>query len=610
MSLIRSVLTVAFNKECCKSLRETLCAALAAVMLLTATAPCRAACQLGQLAQLNTTIEGDRALVPVQFNGEDSTMMVDSGAFYNLISLATATHARLRLEQPPYGFMLSGMNGDTPVSFATVKEFKIANQIVPKVLFIVGGTDFGAGASGLIGQNLLGMKDAEYDLAKGIIRLMQPKGCGKQSLAYWAQTETRSVIDIEPLTEASYHTIGYAYLNGSKIRVMFDTGVPASMLVRRAAERAGFDVNGPDVQPLGPSTGLGHGWFPTWSARFDSLKIGGEEIRNARLRVGDTSSTDVDMFLGLDFFLSHHIYVSNDQRRMYFTYNGGPVFNLSAVKSQPPPETGPPESPAPAAAGQGETADAAELSRRGMALAARHDYEHALENLKRACELAPQESTYFAQRGQVEWQSGHADLAIKDFDQALLLKTDNLEALIARSQFRQRSGDIPGAASDLDAAANAATKEAAIRLDFGQAYQQMDLNRQAIVQFDLWIAVHPEDARLVVALNDRCWARALLGDQLDLALADCNKALSMNSKFAAALDGRGLVRLRRGEYQKALSDYNDSVALQPKNAWALYGRGLTKLHLGMNAQGQADIEAAQAANPNIGELAQKYGIAP
>jgi tetratricopeptide (TPR) repeat protein len=84
----------------------------------------------------------------------------------------------------------------------------------------------------------------------------------------------------------------------------------------------------------------------------------------------------------------------------------------------------------------------------------------------------------------------------------------------------------------------------------------------------------------------------------------------MNSKFAAALDGRGLVRLRRGEYQKALSDYNDSVALQPKNAWALYGRGLTKLHLGMNAQGQADIEAAQAANPNIGELAQKYGIAP
>jgi hypothetical protein len=35
------------------------------------------------------------------------------------------------------------------------------------------------------------------------------------------------------------------------------------------------------------------------------------------------------MPLGTDYFLSHHIYVANSQRKLYFTYNGGPVFNLT-----------------------------------------------------------------------------------------------------------------------------------------------------------------------------------------------------------------------------------------------------------------------------------------
>ena len=34
------------------------------------------------------------------------------------------------------------------------------------------------------------------------------------------------------------------------------------------------------------------------------------------------------MLIGADFFLSHRIYVASSQRKLYFTYNGGPVFNL------------------------------------------------------------------------------------------------------------------------------------------------------------------------------------------------------------------------------------------------------------------------------------------
>jgi tetratricopeptide (TPR) repeat protein len=439
---------------------------------------------------------------------------------------------------------------------------------------------------------------------------MRPKDCAKHTLAYWTRTDPVSVVEIEPIDVARNHTIGAGYVNGKKIRINFDTGTGLSMLSLKAAERAGIKPNGPGVVPGGQMTGLGRGWIQTWIATFDSFKLGGEEIRNARLRFGDFQATDGDLVIGADFFLSHHIYVANSQRLLYFTYNGGPVFNLTAQNTAPADAPAPTEAPETAPVAGDEPVNAADFSRRGMAFAARHDYQRALADLSRACELAPQESDYFTERAQVHLQNGQADLALADFDQALLLKPNDFTARQVRSEMRLRRGDSAGAKDDLDAAALAATKEAEVRLQFGMEYARMDLLPAAIEQYSLWIAVHPEDTRLPMALNDRCWARALLGEELDKALADCSQALRTESKMANALDSRGLVRLRRGEYKKAVSDYDDSLALMPKSAWSLYGRGLAKLHLGINAEGQADIEAAKALNPKIAEQAAKYGIVP
>jgi hypothetical protein len=66
----------------------------------------------------------------------------------------------------------------------------------------------------------------------------------------------------------------------------------------------------------------------THMASFLSFKVGDEEIHNAHLRVGDTRE-GTDMLLGADFFLSHRIYMSNTQHKLYFTYNGGRVFSAS-----------------------------------------------------------------------------------------------------------------------------------------------------------------------------------------------------------------------------------------------------------------------------------------
>jgi aspartyl protease len=203
----------------------------------------------------------------------------------------------------------------------------------PDVPFVVAGSGFGNGAVGLLGQNLFRIADVEYDLTNGVIRLVRPKDCKDSSLAYWASQAAKpySVIDIALADAHQPHTKAVAYLNGTKIRVLFDTGSPVSTLTLEAAKRAGITPDSPGVVDGGSSWGIGHKVRKTWIAHFDSFKVGDEEIRHARLRFGEVSLLDADMLIGADFFLSHRIYVATSQRKLYFTYNGGPVFDLTAA---------------------------------------------------------------------------------------------------------------------------------------------------------------------------------------------------------------------------------------------------------------------------------------
>jgi tetratricopeptide (TPR) repeat protein len=335
---------------------------------------------------------------------------------------------------------------------------------------------------------------------------------------------------------------------------------------------------------------------------------------------------DADMLVGADFFLSHRVYVSNEQHKLYFTYNGGAVFNLTTLPTKPASNS--PSVPAPSAAepsaaepsaaepsaaeppANAEPTDAAGFSRRGNAFAARRDYEHALADLTRACELAPEDPGYYYQRGLVHWKNVQPKLALTDFDQALTLKPDDLETLMARAQLQLGAGDTVAAQRDLDAAAELSTDAADRRFSIGEEYILAGQMSPAIAQFDLWIHAHPQDLKLATAFNYRCRARALSGQDLGKALDDCNAALRILPKAAPFLDSRALVHLRRSDYRKSIADYDAALSLRPKFAWSLYCRGVAHIRLGHSSEGQADIAAATALRPQIAVETGKYGIAP
>ncbi|MDB5669709.1 MAG: hypothetical protein JWO25_668 [Alphaproteobacteria bacterium] len=309
-----------------------LAAALAAFVAMPAAAG--AACSVQKVAELPVTMaDGYRPMVNARINGVETRFIADSGAFYSLISPGVAAANGLKLHAAPPGFRLGGIGGGTSASLATVKEFTLAGVPIKDVQFLVGGTD--TGTAGLIGQNVLGLADVEYDLPHGAIRLFRSHDCGDSSLAYWAAKDgIYWTIKIVPLRTAGFHTVGTVVVNGQKMRALFDTGVERTMLTRKAAERAGVKPGDPGVERAGFSRGLGREISNAWSAPFASVKIGKEEIHNVRLRIADTELGDNDMLLGSDFFISHRVYVDNASDRIFFSYTGGKIFGIAARRGE------------------------------------------------------------------------------------------------------------------------------------------------------------------------------------------------------------------------------------------------------------------------------------
>ncbi|HEY5070801.1 MAG TPA: aspartyl protease family protein [Caulobacteraceae bacterium] len=587
--------------------RSTL-AALALVAAFLWSGPALAACVLGKIAELPVTMDGLRPMVAAKINDADALFIADSGAYFSVLSPASAARFGLILRPAPANWTMAGAGGPVRIWVTTAKRFTLVGVTFPNVDFIVGGSAFGV--EGLLGQNVLGMADAEYDLANGVVRLMRPTGCGDRALAYWAASQPFSAIDIASITPLTPHTTAAAWVDGVKMRVIFDTGAPTSVLTLGAARRAGIDPGGAGVVPAGLSSGIGGRAFKTWIAPVASFKIGDEEVRNTRLRIGDTTLINADMLLGADFFLSHRIYVSRTQRKLYFTYNGGPVFNLTARTSVQAGTAPPTASVVKPDVSQPAPTDAAGFARRGAAFAARGNFAQAAADLTRASELAPQEADYFYQRGLALVQDKQPALAMAAFDRALKLAPADVPALLARAQLRLAGRDETGAVSDLDAADRLAEKQSALRLRLAELYSGARAFPRAIAQYDLWMQDHPRDGRRVMALNARCWARALWGQELRAALADCDSALKMLPNNPNLLDSRGLVRLRLGDLDGAIADYDAALSLRPNAAWSLYGRGLAELKKGMNAKAKSDIDAAVALQPALPDQAKSFGLAP
>lgn len=150
----------------------------------------------------------------------------------------------------------------------------------------------------------------------------------------------------------------------------------------------------------------------------------------------------------------------------------------------------------------------------------------------------------------------------------------------------------------------AAASEAALSLPQRKAAYQQDA-RTAIQNADTALQTAPQNA---AALNNRCFARAVMKVDLDKALDDCDQAIKLKPGNAPLLDSRAFVLYQQGKFQDALQAYDAALAINGKLAVALFMRGHTKDKLGDTAGKDADIAAAVKIQPNVADRFQLYNV--
>lgn len=576
-------------------------AALAALSLSSAVMAGQ--CQQRKIGELPIEMSGSLPIVSTKINGTAVRFFLSAGSAYSMIWSDAARRYQLPITK---GYI------------ATVNTFEFLGVPFSNVQFTIRNSSADDPA-GFIGQNVLQISDEEYDLANGVVRFFKPLGCDQQPLAYWATTIPYTSVPLQSKFEGFLTLVATSVVNGRDITAWLSTGSPRSYLSLDAAARIGITPTSPGVTYVA-TTGLGK----VWSAPVDSFQLGGEKVGHTHLLFVEYARMPYDMVLGNDFFLSHRIYVAYGQNKLYFTYNGGPLFNLDlpqvlAGKETPPATLDLSAHAASTTGGQAEPGapnDADGFRREGMAYAAMREFDRALADLTRACGIAPTDAENYYDRGTIYWQAEQFKAALDDFSTAIRLQPGDMDAHLARAQLLRLHPDANPAATsadietDLAAASRLAAPDAAVRLSLYFEYQEIRDYSAALSQINQWLDKHPVKNDQALGLNDRCWLRASANRDLREALDDCNHALDLASNGMDILDSRGLVNLRLGNDEAAESDYNMSLDLNPQMATSLYGRGLARLRMGERSLAQGDLAAAAKLDSGIAKRFEKMGLVP
>ncbi|HEY4339355.1 MAG TPA: aspartyl protease family protein [Steroidobacteraceae bacterium] len=589
---------------------------IAASLLILQCGVGAAACKMEQFLSIPITMVGYKPVVTAQVNGMEVHLVLDTGAFFSMLYPEAAKRAGLAVHASPV--LLQGVGGTVQPGLANIKNFVIGNQTVRHVDMLVYGDRLARGdMDGILGQNLMRAGDIELDLAHGAVRLLKDTGCTDFNLAYWHGTDPVNVLRIYPTDMRQPHVVADVHVNGHLIRALFDTGAGNSGLSLAAAARAGVTPQSPGVTPGGISFGIGNQMRDSWIAPFQSFKLDEEEIRNTHLRISDYESLpqNADMLLGADFFLSHRVLISYQLNRIFFTYNGGPVFDLSNHRGGAPAAALTAESSAPAVAtspdgSQTAAPDAADLDRRAAAERDRGDLPAAIEDYGRAISADSGNAVYHIHRAEALLRTGQPQRAMSDIDEALRLQPNLTEALMVRAQFRIRNGNFEGGRADFAAAEASAPTRYELQLTESEAYADTGRYPLALQILNTWIAAHPDDDRRYSALIGRCLVRGMLGQELEAALQDCNTARRRVSGNSTLLFDRGIVELRLKQYDKAITDFNDTIKLQPRLARAYYARGIAREAKGDKAAGDADLHAALDLEPRVARMFRDVDLGP
>jgi len=271
-------------------------------------------------------------------------------------------------------------------------------------------------------------------------------------------------------------------------------------------------------------------------------------------------------------------------------------------------------------------------------------HAEAVADYDRLVDLAPKQAELFLARGLAYEEMGQFASAVENYDRALALDRRFTAGYLYRGFAYAESGQPDRAAGEYKSAAANPPLCAAIAegRGFGGDFYAVR-PRAPAEEGTLMLPVEGESPNMIITPDSvenrpcvrpqlvtpgmlqaipagsigeadfyqrRCAARAMDNVDLPLALADCDKAIALNSSLARAHDARGLVRFRQNAYADSIADLSAALTINPRLASSLYIRGLARTRTGDADGARADLLAARSISPEIAADFAVYGVAP
>ena len=207
--------------------------------------------------------------------------------------------------------------------------------------------------------------------------------------------------------------------------------------------------------------------------------------------------------------------------------------------------------------------------------------------------------TYFL-RGNAKYELGLYHEAISDYDKAIRLKPDHVDAYYARGNAKTHLKLYAAAIADYTQAIRLKPDDAYAYVTRGLVKDELEQYFPAIADYDMAIRLKPDFA---AAYYNRGRAKEKL-KQYFPAIADYDMAIRLKPDFAAAYYNRGNVKAKLKLYAAAIADYTQAIRLEPDDAAAYYNRGNAKTDLKQYAAAIADY--TQAIRPQTGCYVYAY----
>ncbi len=326
-------------------------ALIAAAFVAATDASAQSRCRFLKIVEWPVRVVANHLVVDGEINGQKVGIMLDTGATFSAIDRQSAEFLKLPLRDAP-GRRIVGIGGQTQASLAAVDEFKLGEVATQSLQLLVTGDGTRRSPWDMIlGEDFLQRFDVEFDLAHDKVRLFQPRDCDGVSLAYWTK-ENVAEVEIDALRESQPRIEFTVKVNDRKVNAMLDSGAGISIIPLADVAALGITPESPDVSAAGMLGGMGERKVQVYVAAFASFAMGNESIPDIRIAFGDVWKDTVltslgsiigkrinaePMIVGADFLRAHRMLVAHSQRRLYFSYVGGPVFwvptSRAAVKA-------------------------------------------------------------------------------------------------------------------------------------------------------------------------------------------------------------------------------------------------------------------------------------